>query len=128
MIFTDLQHKELIKTFRELILKSHTIKIISPFITKQAFNIFNDEFDSFFENKGKLQILTTTYNKDGSGFHYQDLTQINKMGDTQIKVQVITNQAPIHMKVYVFETHQGVFVISGSSNMTSKGLSYGEEL
>ncbi|WP_338972039.1 DEAD/DEAH box helicase family protein [Spiroplasma endosymbiont of Panorpa germanica] len=126
MIFTDLEHKKLIKTFKDLIAKSHEIKIISPFITKEAFNLFYEEFESFFANNGKLQILTTTYNKAASSFNIDDLAQINKFNNTQIKVQVINYQSPIHMKVYVFNTKDGIYAISGSSNMTNKGLTSGE--
>ncbi|AHI53834.1 hypothetical protein SSABA_v1c04250 [Spiroplasma sabaudiense Ar-1343] len=111
MIFTDLEHKELIKTFKDLITKSHEMKIISPFITKQAFNLFYEEFESFFANNGKLQILTTTCNKAASSFNIDDLYQINKFNNTHIKVQVINNQSPIHMKVYVFNTKEGIYAI-----------------
>ncbi|AKX34252.1 hypothetical protein SLITO_v1c06200 [Spiroplasma litorale] len=103
MYYSDSNDLNIVKTFKDYIKKSNLIYIVSPFISKEAFLVFKNEFDFFVNKGGIINVITSTFNETWESFNYDDLKYISDMykDSINIKVQnVKRGEKPLHKKMF----------------------------
>ena len=112
LIFDDLEKRDVVgKQFTQSLLKSKTLRFISPYISQGSWNPLNQ-----IENNSKIKSVDIICDLENPACNPRTVRELSK--DPRIRIKYM---AGIHAKVYIFDQE----VLITSANFTPNGMDCG---